>query len=429
MRLRRGIVPTVLMLLVLFLLAFAIRAVAPSVLPGLELAVDYKKWYSPMALSILNGNGFSVTPGQPAYQIVPLYPLFLAAVYAIFGTDANIRIALALLGGISCILVYLTAKRVFGSKVAVLSALAFAIYPPLVLLPSTGISDDLYILLNLGFTLYVVKFFQAPSWRNSITGGILMGLAGLTKPGTILFPLVLLIAFTIYAWRRLSLRQQAKFAGLVLAFLVTIFPWSLRNYLVFHEVFILSVSPITLGDHLFIGTLESQLASAPYDERVSQYWQEWRKVIKEEAGREVSDKQEQGYVLTTVVAKKILGEPLEFLRLLPKKFLRFWYASDSGRWDTIFMFLQGGVLLLSVVGMVLFLRSEGWRQAFPLFPILIYYPVLHTLSLPLARYSMPIMPLVMMFSAYAVARLFDASKAYAAKRAKVAVQRRPVGRR
>lgn len=404
---------TLLLLLFLIVLAFAVRAGAISLLPGNELSNDYKRLYSPMAVNILNGNGLSISAGQPDYKLVPLYPLFLTALYLFFGADINIRMVLALMSAITCIFVYLIAKRIFGGKVALLSTLAFAVYPPLVLLPSIGSADTLFVLLNLAFVLYVVKFFETPSWRTGIIAGALLGLAGLTKPIPILLPLVLLTAFAIYARRSLSFGQQAKFAGLLLAFLLTIFPYSLRNYLVFQEAFILNVSRISLGDQLFVGTLESQLRANPDDTRSSvQYWDEWRQAITQEAGREVTDKQEQGSILTTVVAKKLLQEPLDFLRLLPRKFLRFWYASDSGRYDTIFMFLQGITVLTGLAGLALFLRTEGWRRAFPLFPALLYYPIIHTMSFPLARYSMPIMPLVMMFSAYTIVGLFNASRAY-----------------
>lgn len=394
-----------LLLLLLFFLAFGIRFAVLSTVPGLGPGSDLKKIYAPIAVNLLNGHGFAAVPGQPDYKLVPLYPFFLAALYAVFGRAVNVGLALSVVAGISCVLVFLAARPIFGKKAAVLSAVGFAVYPPLVLLTSMAISDDLFILFNLVFLLGLVRFLRSPGYLSIAVVGVAIGLAGLTKPIPVLLPLLVVGAILVY--RPSGSFQLRKCGLLLIAFLVTVLPWSIRTYAVFHEVSLLGVSRMSVGDLLFVGTLENQLVPAPNNERFSVYLDESREAINKEAGAEVSDRIEQGKTLTKVVARKIFEEPGDYLRLLPRKFARFWYASDSGRYDTLFILLQGSLLVVGLLGLVSFIRRNGWRQSFALYPALLYYPAVHTLSFPLARYSMPVMPLVIMFSAYALVQFLE----------------------
>ena len=77
--------------------------------------------YQSYALGLLNGSGFSAD----LYR-APLYPAFLAAVYALLGKGfAAVRIIQAALGAITCGLVFLLARRLFDSpRAGILAALA-----------------------------------------------------------------------------------------------------------------------------------------------------------------------------------------------------------------------------------------------------------------------------------------------------------------
>lgn len=400
-----------LVLGLLFLLTFVVRLAYMYLAPGLMASPDYVKEYSPLARNILAGNGFAIQAGQPYLDRVPLYSVFLAGVYGVFGaSDSVARAALALVDGASAIFVFLIAREVFGKRVAILSALAFALYPPLVHLGTYITADNLFIALNLAFILFLVKFFRAPSLRYAIISGLLLGLASLTKPATIMVPVLLLIAFPLYAryaLRSFNLRQVARLGALLLVFLLTILPWSIRNYAAFHEVTVLNLSRATLGDWALVSTMETQTLHVPSGERYLIYEQEKRSTLEGETGGQGNDNpQQQGQALTRSVFKKIASDPLGYTAYLGKKFAYFWYASDSGKYEMLLAVLQGSALLLGVLGLVFFVRKDDWRKVFPLLLVLVYFPAFHTLSFTLARYSMPIMPLVMMFSVYEVVELY-----------------------
>src|SRR3989338_8421129 len=58
-------------------LYFALNSPNPTIKDGVL--------YDSVAVSLNNGNGFSLDGEHPTSQVPPLYPYFLASVYAIFG--------------------------------------------------------------------------------------------------------------------------------------------------------------------------------------------------------------------------------------------------------------------------------------------------------------------------------------------------------
>lgn len=76
--------------------------------------------YHNEALSILAGNWIR----EGIFYQDPLYPYFLAALYAIFGPGSvGVLFAQALLDSFTVVLIYATARRVFDARVALVAGL------------------------------------------------------------------------------------------------------------------------------------------------------------------------------------------------------------------------------------------------------------------------------------------------------------------
>src|SRR5882672_7182867 len=93
-------------ILLILLLAFAWRLVLVIGFP--HPAVDEIRYTAP-AVNMLAGRGFSadvIEPYLPSDHTVPLYPIFIAAVYAVSGqNNLAVRIAQSAIDLVTCLLV------------------------------------------------------------------------------------------------------------------------------------------------------------------------------------------------------------------------------------------------------------------------------------------------------------------------------------
>ena len=81
---------------------------------------------------------------------------------------------------------------------------------------------------------------QRARWTRLVSAGMLIGLAALTQPGFLLFPGVVLASELL---RNRPLRKTAESTVLIgMAMVMAILPWTVRNYLVFHRVVLISTN-------------------------------------------------------------------------------------------------------------------------------------------------------------------------------------------
>jgi 4-amino-4-deoxy-L-arabinose transferase-like glycosyltransferase len=196
----------------------------------LQDAYDYHRH----GLSIAAGDGYpssgyTLDRGPTALR-PPAYPYLLGAVYALSGYSIEAaRLVGAALGSLSVFLLFAIVRRIWGRRTALVAAFLAAVFPSLVLLSRDLLSEQLFIALQLGAVLCVLRFRGSGSrlgW--AFAAGALTGLAALTRnPGP-----ALLIPIVIGVWTlRPPWRGRALLAPLaVLATTVAVIaPWTLRN--------------------------------------------------------------------------------------------------------------------------------------------------------------------------------------------------------
>jgi 4-amino-4-deoxy-L-arabinose transferase-like glycosyltransferase len=223
---------------VLVAVTLVLRIAYVDATPGYALrhdAVDYDVH----ARSIAQGMGFSKTlaHGRPTAFRPPGYPYFLGAVYHVFKADRKpmkervrvARIAQAFVGAALVALVGVIAVQLW-SWVAGLVALGLAaIYLPLILVGGAVMSEplfDVFMLASLAAVLAYRRSRHRYAW--AIVAGVLGGLAALTRAQA----LILLIPLAIAVWDGRPWRSRAALGPplvLVLAALLTITPWTVRN--------------------------------------------------------------------------------------------------------------------------------------------------------------------------------------------------------
>ena len=206
------------------------------------------------AVSIANGHGMApsfIPHGGPSALRPPAYPYFLGGVFAVAGDSFTAgRIASALLGVVSVALIGLIAQTLWTRRVALIAMAIAAVYPPLVLLSGTLLSEPLGLPLVLGM-LWLLLAHRAPprpGWVAPVAG-LLFALALLDRPALVVFgvPLVAVL------WT-----SRRELVTVIAVAALAIVPWTIRNASEFH-----AFVPISTQSGFLVGGTYN--ASADHD--------------------------------------------------------------------------------------------------------------------------------------------------------------------
>jgi 4-amino-4-deoxy-L-arabinose transferase-like glycosyltransferase len=214
------------------------------------------------------GGGAGGTRGPSAY-FPPAFPYLLAAVDLIGGNTTRrggsiqpARISQAALGTLTVAFVGLVAFELFGDTIALIALALAAFYPVFVELSASLVAENLMTLLILAavWTALRARRSQHP-YRWIGAAGVLTGLATLTHVNSLV--VVVPLAFAA----RRARRGWPAPALLLLAALLTISPWIVRNAVVMHRlIWVTDEAGITLR-----GTYNSASAAnspVPYKWRI-----------------------------------------------------------------------------------------------------------------------------------------------------------------
>ncbi len=224
---------------VILAVALAVRLTTVALTWDTPLTLDPSD-FSRTAESIAQGHGYPPTNrapgGGPTAFRPPGYPLFLASVYALAGHAAPSlgRLAGAFLGTLSVSLIGLIALRLWGKRVGILALCIAAVAPPLVILSTALISEALFVPAVLAAVVTALEARRSRRrFRWVVLTGVLVGVASLTRTNGLILLLPLSLAFVATrSRRRPALTSTALF---VVAACLTIAPWTVRNWIVFHS--------------------------------------------------------------------------------------------------------------------------------------------------------------------------------------------------
>jgi 4-amino-4-deoxy-L-arabinose transferase-like glycosyltransferase len=236
-----------------FALALALR-LAWVLSVDTQPAVSDPQLYHVLATNLAEGRGYVMLraegdhflageDGQPTAWAPPGYPAALAAVYKLFGADADgAKVFNAVAGALAVAFTYGVGRLAFGHRVGVLGALLFAFFPGHVVWSSSVLSESLFSLLFVA-ALWALLALRPPMehaqrplwarWPSTFGGaalfGVLVAMATLTRgQGAVLLP----AGIVFWLWRdgRGAALRQGLVALAVVAALMT--PWFVRNLLV-----------------------------------------------------------------------------------------------------------------------------------------------------------------------------------------------------
>jgi len=350
--------------------------------------------YETIARNVIAGNGYIDESGRYNYERLPLYTYFLVAVIHGLG---NRSWALPVVHGIletaSCLLIFLIAIQIHGrERPALWAAILYAVYFKMIAMVPRPFTEPLTVFLLLFFLYLYHRDSGQPSM--GFFTGILLGMITLIKPVILLFPLIYVAA------RKLDKKKThpGNLLFFVLGFALIVAPIILHNQMRTGKIFLASGG----GKMLYMGT-------------VIEYGRDFRQneqKLMGDIGREFPFQYdiEVDNHLRELALKNILQDPLAYLARIGARILYFWAYPDfstplmAGK--TLLVVIFNAVLLvLAVVGFYL-ARGQRFRIAMIL-AFFFYLYGIHAVIYAYSRYSLPLFPILFIFSAFTVSRWRD----------------------
>jgi tetratricopeptide (TPR) repeat protein len=408
---------------IIFSVALAVRIVYVLGLrasPLFDTLVMDELYHDQWARELAGGNWV----GTQVFFRAPLYPYLLGVLYRVFGPNYMlVRLTQGLVGSVSSVLVSAIGRRLFNLPVALGAGLAAAVYPMLIYFDGELLITSLIVFLDLLLLLSLQRGRESGRIGDFALSGLILGLSAIARPNIlVLLPFVLL-------WIMLIALPETRRGKRFLLSLVTlgacclvISPVTLRNYLVGRDFVPISSQA---GINFYIGNNpDSDGVTAIAPGTRGTWWGGY-----DDASRIAS--QSEGRVLrASEVSSFWMRKGLEFLKERPRSFLallskkvwlfyngrelsnnkdiyffsRFSRLLSALVWRRIIYFPFGIVSALSILGMAM-----GWRDSKKLFlaySFVISYTASVVVFFVTSRYRMPVIPILLLFSAFAVWKMW-----------------------
>jgi 4-amino-4-deoxy-L-arabinose transferase-like glycosyltransferase len=377
------------------------------------VADDYDK----IAHNLVLGHGYVLAPGTaPTMQRLPLYPLFLGVFFGAFGLGLwPIQLAQAVIDGVSCVLVYKIAERIYRDHaVSQLAALMFALYPGALVAAARVVTEPLYTCLLLLAVLLYMMGQHAGRLAYTLPTGFVLGLAALCKSTGLLLPAYFgaLSGRGQKRWSRVVLGATGL---LVIGMLLPLAPWVVRNYLLTGRF----VPTSTIGGTVIYDgwyMVNHPGSGHQFFELVDLSKQEQYRLLSSQGIKTYTPKypfwfftSEAEYrwdrLMSRTVAQGFWDAPRKLLRFVAMNAVGFWVVGRTRSATLLSLALHLPLLLAAALGMR---RShlEGRGEAWMLLGLIAYFNFFYTLTLGMVRYAVPIMPFVAILAAKGLSEVY-----------------------
>lgn len=171
---------------------------------------------------------------SPMFERTPGYPLFLAAVFSLFGVHlTSVVIAQIILSSVLTICAYIISKRLFSVSVALITAFVVSFNFLFITYSYFVLSDFMSaVWLSLFFTLGVI-LYQGNRYKKSMAllMGLVLAIATLTRPMNYYLIIPVVIGTIVYCYRsRFSVKSSMVIMlCLILPTVLLVGGWQLRN--------------------------------------------------------------------------------------------------------------------------------------------------------------------------------------------------------
>jgi tetratricopeptide (TPR) repeat protein len=350
--------------------------------------------------------------GSGVFYQAPLYPYFLAAIYALRGHDlAAVRVVQALLGATACVLLGAAGQRFFCRQVGLLAGVMLALWPSAFFADALIQKSALDTVLLCGLLALLATAVRRPAALTWFATGVILGGLALTRENALAFAPVLLVViaarFRAGGWARAA-------ASLLLGLVLMLLPVSVRNWSVGGEFHLTTAQ---FGPNFYIGNnpaatgIYQPLRYGRGDPRYERL--DATELAEAAVGRALTPGEVSGY-WSGRAFEFIARQPRRWLGLLARKGVLFvnrievgdaedpyTYAEWSWPLALLGRLLHYGVLVpLAAAGVVLTWPRR--RAIAVLLALLLVYAATVVATFVMARYRHPALPLLILFAAAAL---------------------------
>lgn len=261
--------------------------------------------YDGLALRLAQGEGYVTADGTPTAFWPIGYPAFLATLYIIFGHSwLAAGLANAFLGAVSVILTYRLAREFLCGRLSLVAAGVIALLPShIISFTSVLRNEALHTVLVLAALIATCNLARHPNWKRATLLGLILGIGVYVRPILLLFPIVIMAMGG-------SVNRKLGLAGIaLLVCLLTISPWTVRNYLVMGEPILTATNG---GTTFWIGNGHG--ATGEFRDIPENTFSSSSEIVRYREGIELG-------------LRNIVEHPGEWISILPSKFFHLW-ASD-----------------------------------------------------------------------------------------------------
>jgi len=343
--------------------------------------------------SLAEGRGFSnpfnETTGPTAWE-PPLYPFLIASVFRAWGvySHASALILLSInsiFSALTCIPIFLIAKRCFNKKVAVWSSWTWALLPSVIFWCTRWVWETSLAALLLAVIFWLtLTMDEKDGLKPWLQFGLLWGVAALTNTALLSF----LPVSGLWVWYHRAKLGKRSLAGVILAsiiFAACIVPWLVRN----HRVF---------GQFVFIRSnfgAELRLGNGPGADGT---WMDYLHPTKNVS--EMRRYQELGELAYVGERKEeamafIREDYRRFVGLSLRRFIYYWGGLPKASENPVVAFFRKSLFAASS-GLAFWGLARALRKhrsgAWLFFWLIFSYPLVYYFLFPHPRYRHPIEP-------------------------------------
>jgi hypothetical protein len=388
--------------------------------------------YSSFANELISGFDW-LFPGKefPGMHREPVYPLFLAIIYSLFGASNffSVYVVQAALSAFMTLLIFKLSYIVFQNKKAAFISMLWAGFYFIYLRYSGELLREtmIFYLILLLFYLFT-KYAKSADFnlKKIILVAIVYTLLIHTDGRYIFYgPFLFIIFYKSFPPFIISLKKYVIFTAFVLLFTI---PWTVRNYVRYGEVIVISELTLNItgdnlnprNEHFDFNRIDSIYTTPAFDHNPNYPTESERQLILKGENPNNRSQNEIGLIKKHVYpVKSYLGRKLYHIHRmwtpveLKSQYAPFPWVFFLNPWSlkhNILSFLSYGLLIpFLFIAIYYSIKSKNKYLYILLLPIAVHF-ALHVITFGLERYRHPIDAFIIIIGTYGIIQIIEKLK-------------------